>query len=305
MLSWCLLFLALCAEAQAGDVDPSLKLCEDSGLQTLCMTSCAPACATAEFLSKNVAYCVTNGLLGGTSTPKPDDVSCATIFAAAFGTAGKTNVAPLRPDQTQVAGQGRGETSGSTKSANPSDCDTLETLSARRRCELSKSTPNCTQTVTELEGKARLLVTQIEQELHSYGELLRLDWSDVNNRPLLCSFSEDDLNESYKLATENPDSLRALQRQATNVQSCQSDWEAWVRSKRPKNDSVQGDDSDVIDDVLARSTEERLKPLKAQIEGLSTSISKLENAADSIINTMDRHIIYCDPKGTPLEKPKT
>lgn len=174
-------------------------------------------------------------------------------------------------------------------------CDQYETYSERRRCELTQLTPQCSPTVVELEGRARLLVTQIGQELAQYGGLLERDWTDITNRAALCSFSIAQLDENYQVASENPELLRALQRQATGIQTCQGDWETWLR----ENAGTQG--SDALIDQVTRDAEAQLGPLKGEIANLGESVQKLESATDTIGEIIDVHIFFCDPEGTPAE----
>lgn len=288
-----LIILSFKVSAQEVLSEESAKLCQDISIQALCASTCAQACSSTEFVDNNFDFCDSTGMLGGESSALPDDPSCAAKF---------TVTPPLGADPDAVpSSQGELDDSGVTDASTPpksdadsnSECDALETQFAKRRCKFAKETPACARTVTELEGQSRLLVTQIGLELGKYGELLARDWKDVKNRSLLCAFSEAELERSYNLASKNPDALRALQRQATGVQECQGDWEIWIR-ERAGNKS-----SDVLIDVLTRDAEAQLGPLKSQIEGLSTTISKLQNASQTIGEIIDQHIFFCDPNGTP------
>lgn len=287
------------AAAQVVLSSQSLELCKKGEVQAVCNSSCASACEDAEFLSNNAAFCISTGILYGKSTQKRDDANCVTILPVGTDNAVKPRVATSGGGQMNGDTVAVGATPAETNAGTTSECGGLETQFKRRRCELAKVTPACAPTVTDLIGKSRLLVTQIELELEKYGDLLQRDWTDVSNRALLCGFSEVSLEDSYNLASENPEGLRALQRQATGVQGCQAEWETWVR------DNAGNRSSDALIDSVTRDAEAQLVPLKGQIEGLSTSVSKLENAAETIGEIIDVHIIFCDPNGTPVPPPPT
>lgn len=265
------------AIAQSPQIEVIGPLCENAALQMSCQTTCAPACSNAEFLSKNTTYCLSNNLIGGTVQPKADESICAGVFAKLVS---QDNEAPsANPEDDGASGAG-------------DDCDTLSRLSERRKCKLAKVTPKCSPTVRDLEGRAQLLVTEIGNELKQYGDLLQRDWTDVDNRDLLCQFSLDQLDENHQLASENPELLRVLERQANDIQVCQADWETWVRENAGTRSS------DVLIDQVTRDAEEQLGPLKTEIEGLSKSVSQLDSAAQTIVEIVDVHILFCDPEGS-------
>lgn len=258
----------------ADTLGESSEICSDSEVQTICQTTCAPYCGDRVFLEANLDYCSDNGFISFSPTPDADDDSCAAIFA-----------------QDTTDGDGTGEPVVNAGS-DDHPCAEFETYSERRRCELTQLTPACSPTVVELEGRARLLVTEIGLELNQYGELLERDWTDITNRDALCTFSIAQLDENYNMASENPALLRALQRQATEIQACQAEWEAWLR------DNAGTQSSDVLIDQLTRDATAQLGPLQERIENLSRSVNKLETATDRIGEIIEVHIFFCDPDGS-------
>lgn len=257
----------------ADTLGESSEICSDSEVQTICQTTCAPYCGDRVFLEANLDYCSDNGFISFSPTPDADDDSCSAIFAH---------------DTTDSDGSGELV----VNSGGDDACAEFETHSERRRCELKQLTPACSPTVVDLEGRARLLVTEIGLELSQYGELLERDWTDINNRDALCTFSIAQLDDRYNLASENPALLRALQRQATEIQACQSEWEAWLR------DNAGTQISDILIDILTRDAEAQLGQLRERTESLSESVTKLETATDTIGEIIDVHILFCDPDGS-------
>jgi hypothetical protein len=254
-----------------------IELCASTDVQMQCQTTCAPACNVADFLGSNTTYCLDNALIGAASSPTPDDASCSALFA-------------VFSDEDPVE-----EVVIAESELTDDECAGLGTRSAQRRCELAKIAPACSPTVVELEGRARLLVSEIGIELDQYGDLLESDWTDVNNRDLLCGFSLEQLDQNYEVATENPEMLRALQRQANDLQSCQTNWEVWMRENAGTRSS------DTLIDQVMRDAETQLGPLKDRITGLGQSVLKLESASGTIGEIIDVHIFLCDPEGTPEE----
>ncbi|MGR3804777.1 MAG: hypothetical protein ACU0AY_14965 [Marinibacterium profundimaris] len=248
--------------------------CGDSELRGACLKSCAVACEDPGFLQENVGYCLDNALVGRTPdmAPLTDAPHCAAHFdtAAAEPDAAESDAADI-PEET--------------------DCSTLDRLSERRKCELAKVAPACSSTVSQLVGEAQLLVRVIDDEVSQYGDLLTRDWTDVTNQELLCSFTIDELDENYVIATENPAKLLSMKSRATDIQACQTEWEVFVR------DNAATTGSDRLVDQVTRDAEDRLDALQGQIETISTSVATLENAAEIIVGIVDLHIIYCNPDG--------
>ena len=268
-----ILLSAFGTSVSAQNTDMTVEICSATNVRKACQTSCAPACGEAGFLSEHTNYCLENGLIGLNITPQPDSAECVGFFK-------------LKAPETDESGT-------SDADQAPSDeCAKFGTYSERRRCELTKLTPECSSTVVELESRARLLVTQIGSELGQYSELLERDWTDITNRDSLCSFSIAQLDDNYQIASENPELLRALQRQATDIQSCQTDWESWSRN----NAGTRG--SDRLIDKLTREVEAQLGPLKERIARLGESVQKLESATDTIGEIIDVHIFFCDSEGS-------
>lgn len=257
--------------------------CLESDVRDLCPGSCAAACREAAFLEENATYCLNNGHFVDDPTAPGDAPACVEHFGTAI---------VVDPPLPPIPGE---PTSTNTEAVEPEgpDCDALTDVFEQRECELAKVAPACSPTVTELEARARLLVTEIDQELAQYGDLLTRDWTDVNNRQRLCEFSRAQLSENYQIATQNPEILRTLQRDAGDIQACQRDWEEWMR------DNAETDASDSLIDAVTRDAEEQLGPLTEQMEELGVSVAKLQSAAETILGIVDVHIIYCDPDGTP------
>ena len=250
--------------------------CGDPALRDACLASCAAACEDAGFLKENVGYCLDNGMIGRTADMPPltDAPQCAGHFDTA---AIPSDGAETPPVPAPVEG---------------TDCETLDRLSDRRRCELAKVAPACSPSVSQLVGEAQLLVRVIDDEVSQYGDLLTRDWTDVTNQELLCGFTIDELDQNYVVATENPAKLLSLKGQATDIQACQTQWEVFVR------DNAATTGSDRLVDQVTRDADARLDALKGQIETISTSVDTLENAAEIIVGIVDLHIIYCNSDGT-------
>ena len=247
------------------------EACRMSDLRDACLASCAVACEDSDFLQENVGYCLDNALVGRSADMAP--LTDAPQCAAHFDTAAAEPAPPAEDTPAEV------------------DCSELTRLSERRRCELAKVAPACSPTVSQLIGEAQLLVRVIDDEVSQYGDLLTRDWTDVTNQELLCSFTIDELDENYVIATENPAKLLSMKSRATDIQACQTEWEVFVR------DNAATTGSDRLVDQVTRDAEDRLDALKGQIETISTSVTTLENAAEIIVGIVDLHIIYCNPDG--------
>jgi hypothetical protein len=257
------------------------QACLQQNVREVCLQSCAEACRDDKFLGENLTYCLENGLVGAGTLDVADAPECVGLFETS-----------PPGQQTQDASTSHGQIP-----AQVVDCSEFTKLSERLRCELNTTGPKCSASVEELQGQGRLLDTSIQAQLAQYGELLTKDWSDVNNRELLCAFSLSELDENYEVATQDPHALRAVQRQAISIQACMSEWEDFVRA-RAEAEAGSGD-SDTLADELARDAEERLGPLQGQIENLSLSIGTLEAAADTITSIEKLHLIYCKAEGEP------
>ena len=292
-----LILLSFRASAQEALSEESMKLCQDNSTQGLCASTCAPACSSTDFIDNNFDFCNSTGMLGGESSAQPDDPSCAAKFTATPPLVADPEPVPSSSGELDDTGENEVGTPPQSTSPINSECDALESQYAKRKCQLAKVTPSCAPTVTALEGQSGLLVTQIEMELLSYGELLGRDWKDVKNRSLLCGFSEVDLEKSYDLASQNPDTLRALQRQASDVQACLKEWDGWVSGNTGKKVNTG-----LFVQLLADAGE-KLGPLKIKIEALSSSITKLQNASQTISEIIDMHIIFCDSKANATSLP--
>lgn len=263
--------------------------CLESDIRDLCPASCAAACGEAAFMAENATYCLSNGHF--VDDPNANAPGDSRACVEHFGTAIIVGRPPL-----PIPGGSSGEAAPTnTEAGQPEvpDCSALPTWSEQRRCELAKVTPACSANLTELEGQARLLVTAIDLELGHYGELLTREWTDLNNRALLCAFSLAELDRNYEIATRNPTILRILQRAATDIQACQTEWEQWVR------DASGSEGSDSLIDSVTRDAEWQFEALRVQMENLRTSVARLQSAADTIVEIVDIHLIYCDPAGTP------
>lgn len=244
----------------------SLAGCAATDIQKLCQTTCAVACSDGSFLAENASYCLGLGLMSGESKIAADAAACAATFSSAVV---------------------------ETTTVDVPDFDECESddIFAREECILAKITPQCSPTVSSLRGRAELLVTEIQNELAQYGELLERDWSNVSNGDLLCQFTRDDLRDYYQISSENPGLLNGLQRQASGIQFCGVEWEEWMRSSDIRK--TPNISSELIDQ-LSREAERDLVPLRSQIKNLRVSTETLENAEDSIIAIVQLHILSCD-----------
>jgi hypothetical protein len=241
--------------------------CGTEAVRQMCPASCKPSCGEESFLLGNVEYCIKIGALGDGNVTVEDGAGCAAIFET-------SSPQPVVP---ALAGD---STAGS-------ECSAIKSIIQRKKCELAEIAPACAPTVAKLESKAGLLVTTIQGELSKYGDLLQREWGDVANRDALCALTEEELDEGYRKATEDPANLLSSQRQAQSLQACMSEWEGFVRN------SAGTASSDKLRDSLARSSEQRLIPLGEQIQELSKSIKKLESAAVKIEEIVGYYVNYC------------
>jgi hypothetical protein len=281
-LSFCLLGSIAYSELAPDD---AAVMCAESSVRDICKRSCAEACKDAIFLSENVTYCLENGMIGKDvqTLGLSDGAACVSIAQTVLGGNAPTFPTPNSDIETGVQGANASE-----------DCSALSTLEEQLVCELAGEIPSCSPTVIDLEGSARLLVTEIKGELDQYGELLTRDWTDVKNRQALCAIPRATLNENYKTTQENPETLRTLRNRATDIQACQSEWETYLRN------SAGSDTSDVLADSVSRDVEEQLRPLKGRITDLTSSVLTLQNAATTIRGIMRYHIIVCPAEGIPV-----
>ena len=287
------LWLASAAGAQAAPAE-----CAIASVRSLCVASCAAACEETAFLQAHAGFCRDNGALSGAGAAKlEDDPVCATLFAEAPAEdakeetgspdpAGDASEAPA-PETTAAEGD---------EGATEKDCSAFERPSERIRCETTER-PSCSDNVLSLEADARLLATEVEQELGNYGDLLARDLTSVESRDLLCEFSLEELDKNYLRATQDPAALRTIQRRAGGIQQCRGEWEKYLRNSSKTNNQV----SDRIFDNVARDVEAQFEPLKGQLQNLSSSITRLEQAAGTIEGLIRIHIDFCDPDGTPIQ----
>lgn len=251
--------------------------CLENNIRNQCPESCTVACNDADFLSENTTFCLGRGIFAGSPSPSDLDApECADLFATSRDGDGSGGAAPPPATPTDIT-----------------ECEELDSIFEQRRCILAIVSPECSASVPELQGRARLLVTEIEEELRPYGELLDRDWTDISNLELLCAFTVEGLEENYQIASQNPDSLRVLQRNAREIQNCQGEWEVWIRDYPAQANSVGI--SDELVDQMARASAAQLGALEDQMEGLSVSIDRLENAAVTIVSIIDLYIAGCDP----------
>lgn len=250
----------------------SLQICSNSEMQNTCPASCAQLnCGDESFLENNVTFCVTNFFNEESRAKAKDSAACSSILGVAANSGTETEDAQFE-----------------TTTAVEEDCTRHDDIFAQEECELAKLAPSCSPTVVELEGRSALLVTDIKAELSTYGDLLTRDYSDVKERDALCAFTRDELSSSFKLASENPAILKSLQRQAQDVQACQTDWEDVVRGYKAEGTS------DSLIDTLVRGSEAKLEDLKVEISSLTTSVDKLENAATTIRGIIRLYVAFCD-----------
>ena len=263
-------FLLMFVFADNASAQDQIARCSNKDMQTTCPATCAAlSCGDETFLEGNVSFCVTNFFGEEKRAEAADDSDCDLIL-------GEEAVVPA-VTEPEVEAQSGGE-----------DCTLLNDIFEQEECELAKLAPECSRTVVELEGRSSLLVTDIKRELSTYGDLLTTDYGDVQNREALCNLTREELSESYQLASENPAVLRSLQRQAQDVQACQSDWEAVVRGY--ENAGL----ADSILDTLMRESEAELEELKGETESLSMSVQTLKNAVGTIRGVVKLHVNFCE-----------
>lgn len=247
----------------------------------MCVASCAKSCLDGVYLRAHIDFCVDNGLVTGTAPASARDAAeCERLFPAA---------------EVQPPANPEGGTATPIPPAQP-DCGEFERPSDRIRCERQGVRPSCSESVVTLEGDAALLVTEVGLELSKYGEILQRDMTDVSSRTLLCEFSLDQLDGYYINATEDPEGLRTIQRRADGIQACQAEWETYVRTNAA-NDRL----SDSLPDDVAREMDAQFAPLREQLQNLSSSITKLEQAAGTIEQLIGIHIDFCPPGGTKAD----
>lgn len=256
------------------------ELCGEKNIQELCQETCALQCGEDNgFLANNVSFCVDNNFVGTRAdlSAAKDDASCN----ATFGRAEPVTDNPEPTTAQEIA-------------SDNSECENIKSISKKRDCIAKKYRPSCSTSVASLQGQAELLVIGIKGELDQYGDLLTGDWKNAENREELCKLKLEDLDKKYEIATDNPASLRASQRQAQEIQKCQGEWEKFVRERAEKRAlKSKGNVSDKRADTLAREAEEQLAPLKNRIAELSNNIAQLETVAETIIGIVDDHLVYC------------
>jgi len=257
--------LASCATAAAWAEVP--EPCLQDTVRNHCLTSCAVACKDATFLAIYASYCLDNNLLDSNAELLEDPPSCKESF-------------------------------GDSAAGGDVDCSTLTVLSERLLCEqrAEELLPRCAPSVADLAERAGVLITEIQSRLADYGDLLVRDFKDVRNHDALCAYSRADLDESYQIATSNPEVLATLQTNATDIQDCRAEWETFVRS------TAGTSAPDSLVDRVARESQDRLGPLQDQLQHLSQSIEKLRNAAAEIEEIAKIHLVFCDPNGTPTQQ---
>jgi hypothetical protein len=271
----------------------SSENCNKPAIQNLCSAACGSLCGDdASFLRANRSFC-TAALAN--QDEAMDDAVCADILpglaASDVETSSDGGSAPASGTSPDT-----GETPGltGTAAAPPAeDCNRFESRSEQLRCiQNSKGRPTCSATAVALEDDASLLVTEVRQELSQYGELLSRDLTDTASRDLLCEFSRDELDENYNRATQDPEALRTIQRRADSIQDCRRQWEDYLRNR-----ATSPDISDFLVEDTAEASREQFKPLIEQLENLSSSITKLEQAASTIDGLIIIHIDFCPAEG--------
>ncbi|MGR3467995.1 MAG: hypothetical protein ACU0CI_08950 [Shimia sp.] len=165
-----------------------------------------------------------------------------------------------------------------------------------RAASLRSGAPACSGSLLNLEERISVLVFDVNSVLSSHGVAISKAYS-VENRGDLCRIPLRSLDQAYDAATENVDNVAALRPRFVGLEACLVDWEEFIYDKS----GTAG--SDVLRDRLTRDAEARLEPLRAQIGGLNTSIQTLEDAAGTIVQMVDLHLIYCDPEGEAQPAP--
>ncbi len=256
--------------------------CSTPAMQNLCASGCGSFCSEdPAFLQSNPSFCAS--VLSGQTEARDDDV-CTTLLPGLAE-------APAPPEP--VEDEKASELTPGVIRATSEDCARFETRSEQVRCmQGSRGRPTCSATAVALEADASLLVTEVRQELSQFGDLLSEDLTDIASRDRLCEFSIDELDQSYKRATQDPEALRTIQRRADDIQDCRDQWEEYLR-----NGATNPDISDVIVDNTAEETRKNFLPLIEQLQNLSSSITKLEQAASTIDGLIIIHIDFCPAEG--------
>ena len=263
--------------------------CSKPAIQNLCARACASLCGEdATFLQSNRSFCASALSRQGEAR---DDRVCPDILPDLA----TTNTEPSPEDnQAPATNETASNHEASATASAEEDCGKFESRSEQLRCiQNSKGRPTCSATAVALEDDASLLVTEVRQELAQYGELLAEDLTDIASRDRLCEFSRDELDANYERATQDPEALRTIQRRADNIQDCRGEWEEYLRKR-----ATSPDISDIIVENTAEASRKQFQPLIEQLENLSSSITKLEQAASTIDGLIIIHNDFCRAEGT-------
>lgn len=248
--------------------------CGRPEIQASCVATCARGCTDRGFLKANSSFC-----WGGNydQTVPPDLADAADC--------------PFNPPPQQAV-----------VAPDVEDCSQIKSITERVACEERGRKPTCASNTPELLDRARELVGSVERELDQYGQLLKLDFSTIDNRDKLCVYSTTDLDGYYDTATKNPDILNALQSQANGIQRCQAEFEIYIAPiPQGKDSAPRGNTgSDALPEAIVASVRRDLNILKPTMENLTKSVATLEDAANRIYQIARLHNTACRPEGTPI-----
>lgn len=268
--------------------------CSKPAVQELCGASCSTLCGNdVAFLQQNRSFCAP--ILTGENDPE-DDAVCASMLPMPSETGSDQPFGndPAPPQNSDTSEEQQSIPAARTTEDTGEDCSKFDSRSEQLRCEQNrKGRPICSITAVALEDDASLLVTEVRQELQQYGELLARDLTDIASRDLLCEFSLEELDANYQRATKDPEALKTIQRRADGIQECRREWEDYLRN-RATSPAI----SDIIVENTAEASRRQFEPLVEQLENLSRSITKLEQAASTIDGLIIIHIDFCAPEGT-------
>lgn len=254
--------------------------CDSTSIQELCAESCSTLCeSNVNFLASHPDFC-NNHLQNDASSSAADHSVCKKLISGSESGSEGTAVETTTP--TPIVETKR-------------DCSQYEKRSEQIRCE-REDRPTCSATAVELEADARLLVTEVRHELEQYGELLTEDLTGLESRQALCKFSLDYLDQSYSRAKTEPDNLRIIQQRSRLIQDCRVEWEDYLR-----NTAASTENNDNLPNKIAADVKKQFEPLVDQLQNLSASINKLNEAEKTIDGLIGIHIDFCAPGGTPLK----
>ena len=264
--------ICLCSAASWGQTLP-VAICSGASVQNSCQATCAPACADLGFLGSNIGFCSQYGLNGGQAgAVVPGTIDDATCSLA--------RISAAEPGET---------VSADDAVATHEECLALPSLMQQEACRLNAEAPRCEpRGFPRLQGRADILIEQINGELAQYGDLLDFDWTSIADTEALCAFTSEELDASYAAAVEDPDRLDSLLGRARDIQDCAGEWDTYVRNNA---DPIL---NDILVDTAANAAAEQLSSVRETIQNLRASADALRGAADQIRGTARAYLRFCD-----------